>query len=98
MPYHLEKGPLLRIIERHINTDRATMDARLADLLTNAGPPLAWLDTIAGLWADPAFAKPNALPAQVAKDRIATEWFGYVKDHHGNWMPPDPARPTTGYW
>jgi hypothetical protein len=97
MPYHLEKGPLLRIIERHINADRSTMQQHLAALVANTGPPLAWLDLVAGLWADPAFNKPNAVAAQLVKSRIATEWFGYTPAANG-WAPPDPALPTTGYW
>ena len=98
MPYHLEKGPLLRIIERHINGDRSAMETRLQRLNDRTLPPLAWLAGTGALWGNAAFDKPGAQPGPTVMENIATEWFGYSRDPQGNWQPPNPAAETTGYW
>src|SRR5262245_32322627 len=99
MPYHLEKGPLLRVIERNLNSNRATMQATLNTINASiANDSLDWLAAAAPLWADPAFNKPGAVPAPIMRARIITEWFGYEADGAGGWRRPIAPKPTTGYW
>jgi hypothetical protein len=98
MPYHLEKGPLLRILERDLNADRATMQARLNTL--KSGMNSDSVDWIIGstAWNDPAFSKPGAPSGQQMCERVITEWFGYEPKPGGGWRKPNPPKPTTGYW
>jgi hypothetical protein len=108
MPYHLEKGPLLRIIERNLNGSRATMQATLNTIEAsianeaNGGDPasaasLAW-HTGSAAWNDPAFDPTGPRSGGAYRDRIITEWFGYEHDPAGGWRMPNPPPPTTGYW
>jgi hypothetical protein len=93
MPYHLEKGPTLRIIEEYLNGDRSHVCQVLNRVRAAVGQPLVWLDAIPGLWADPRFANANVSPREV----ILRDWFGYEKPAN-TWVPPDPNRAVTGYW
>lgn len=98
MPYHLEKGPLLRILERHLNSDRAGMQARLEILKSSEADSLDWLLTGAPeLWADPAFTR-GPLTGDEQRQRLIAEWFGYEEDGAGGWRKPEPPPTTTGYW
>jgi len=106
MPYMLEKGPALRILERQINGDghRAAMQQRLVRLRANINDPEAWLTGTGRVWKDPGFAKdPDKYPApappgQAARERILTEWFGYTPRTGGGFDPPPPGGDRTGYW
>lgn len=99
MPYHLEKGPLLRILESHLNGNRSAMQGLLQiveDSVVNDS--LDWILTGAPeLWADPAFTH-GPQSGEKMRERLITEWFGYVKDGAGGWVKPNPAPSTTGYW
>jgi hypothetical protein len=64
---------------------------------SNVRDSLDWLD-IPDVWSDPGFAKPGAVPGPIMRDRIITEWFGYVPDGLGGWEKPNPPMSTTGYW
>jgi hypothetical protein len=108
MPYMLEKGSTLRLMERRINDlDRP---ARLAYLQTvrasEAADDLKWfIDGPPGLWADPAFQH-KVVPAADRpwtgdKERawLVRNWFGY-QQVGGQWtkMPVGANPPTTGWW
>jgi hypothetical protein len=99
MPYHLEKGPLLRIFEAHLNGDRATLQATLNVLrVSEQSDSLDWILTgVPALWSDPAFALGPQSGVQM-RDRVLMEWFGYESDGAGGWRKPHPPRATTGYW
>lgn len=99
MPYHLEKGPLLQILESHLNSDRAGLQARLEVVReSERNDSLDWiLGGVPELWQDPAFARgPQA--GDVMRTRLMTEWFGYEEDGAGGWQKPQPPPSTTGYW
>jgi hypothetical protein len=104
MPYHLEKGPLLRIFEGHLNGDRPSLEASLAVLeQSEANHSVDWLFAGApGLWNDPAFGSggpgDRRPTADVMRRRVLTEWFGYEEDPTGRWRPKQPPGQTTGYW
>jgi hypothetical protein len=104
MPYHLEKGPLLRIFEGHLNGNRASLEATLGVLETSeANDSVDWLFAGApALWNDPAFGSGNPGDRRPTADemrgRLLTEWFGYEQDAAGNWGPKQPPEQTTGYW
>jgi hypothetical protein len=101
MPYHLEKGPLLRIIERNLNADRPTMQAMLGTLqaaIATNSESMDWLDAATALWSDPGFNKPLSPPGAQMRERIITEWFGYESNGSGGWRRPPVPPPTTGYW
>lgn len=99
MPYHLEKGPLLRIFEAYLNGDRATLESRLEVLrASEKEDSLAWiLDGVPQLWNDPAFAR-GPQSGEEMRRRLLSEWFGYEEDGAGGWRKPRPAAATTGYW
>ena len=62
MPYHLEKGPTLRIIEQVLNGDRPHVCRVLNKVRGAVGQPLVWLDAIPELWTDPRFANAGVSP------------------------------------
>jgi len=97
MPYHLEKGPLLRIFEKHLNGDRAAMQATL-DVLraSERNDGLDWI-LLPALWNDPAFQNGPQTGDQM-RIRLLTEWFGLEPDGAGGWREPQPPPATTGYW
>ena len=96
MPYHLEKGPLLGIFEKYLNGDRPMLEATLETLqASERGHDVKWI-TDSPLWDDPSFSP--QWPGLVMRDRLLREWFGYEPDGAGGWHPPQPPRPTTGYW
>ena len=82
----LEKGPLLRIIERQINGDRTapTMQRGLSGSEPTSTDPEAWLTGTGravegpGLRQVPDKHPAPAPPGQAARERIPTEWFGYT--------------------
>jgi hypothetical protein len=98
MPYHLEKGALLRILEEYLNGNRQDIQAKL-DVLRDSERrnSLDWILTGPGPWSDPRFAR-GPLNGPQTRDRILTEWFGYVRGGAGGWAPPQPPPATTGYW
>jgi hypothetical protein len=104
MPYHLEKGPLLRIFEGHLNGDRAKLEAALGAFETaETDDSVDWLFAGAPeLWNDPAFGTGDPGDRRPTADqmrrRLLTEWFGYEEDPAGKWGPKQPPDPTTGYW
>jgi hypothetical protein len=106
MPYHLEKGPTLRVIEKTINAD---LRAAWTRICASKGGPLDWLlgpDATKATWSDSALEKWKdrslgaAAQAANAQEAIARDWFGYAQQN-GKWAPegPKPGKwPTTGYW
>jgi hypothetical protein len=107
MPYHLEKGPTLRVIEKTINADPERAWQRIC---RSQGGPLDWLlgdDATQATWNDPALhewaarAKGTEKKAQSPQAAIARDWFGY-RLRGGKWAPESPPtknKPlTTGYW
>lgn len=101
MPYHLEKGPTLRLLEQHLAVGRAGLRTVLDQLRASAGS-VDWVaHALPALWADPRFqAAPQGSGAGV-RDDIVRRWFGYerttpVGSASESWARL--ASPTTGYW
>jgi hypothetical protein len=93
MPYHLEKGATLQLMEEWLNGTPAEMRA-VYDRLRTGGEPLDWMLT-ANLWTDPRFTKSPLGSGPAVAEAIARDWFGY--EHvQGAWRRQD--GPTTGYW
>jgi hypothetical protein len=96
MPYHLEKGPVLTLIETYINKPqpgkRQVLSAlRQAESSAPASPKWV-LDALPTLWSDPAFVKVPGIT-----DHIIEHWFGLEKQGT-EWVAPSPPKPTTGEW
>jgi hypothetical protein len=96
MPYYLEKGPVLTLIETYINgaspgKRKLLKDLRIAEANAPASPD--WVtDVLPDLWRDPAFTYvPNIT------NHIIEHWFG-MKKQGGQWRLPQPPEPTTGEW
>jgi hypothetical protein len=93
MPYHLEKGPTLRILEQKLNGPRTSVCKVLNAVRANPNDPLGWLDAVPGLWSDDRFEQAAVAP----RTNIVQDWFGYAR-----MSPADPwtagSAPTTGYW
>ncbi len=95
MPYHLEKGPTLRLLESALNGLTKTQLRQRFQRLNAEDTSLDWLFG-EEVWADTAFERgPNVNGAAVV-DRIAREWFGYAAQEDGSYTPQQ--TPTTGYW
>jgi hypothetical protein len=93
MPYHLEKGPTLLIVEQYLNAGQPVM-RQLLNVLRASEGTLDWIENgLTALWADPAFSQAPSGSGIGARDDIVTKWFGY-SDPTG---PKDPGL-TTGYW
>jgi hypothetical protein len=110
MPYHLEKGPTLGLIESYLNrADKREVLRKLrlaeATAAADADASAAWVkDVLPDLWVDEAFAKvPDAAGveagAESVRAHIIEDWFGYSRPTKGApWElgPPSPA--PTGRW
>lgn len=107
MPYHVEKGPLQRLLETYLNGDRATITARRDKLARSVGSP-SWLTQGIFKHLDKA---PLARANQTKDDlyrHLMQHWFGFVEHPAGaaapaNWYRQDVQRPgyvapTTGFW
>jgi hypothetical protein len=96
MPYYLEKGPMLLLMENAVNQSPAVRRDALEVLRRAEGQPqsIDWVDqVIPAFWALDAVAKfPNPLYAHVLED-----WFGYVQDPQTQEWHPGQGQ-TTGYW
>jgi hypothetical protein len=96
MPYHLEKGATLRLLELYVNKPRPEMRSMLDQLRAAAGSA-TWLgDAVPDLWQDPRFSFSPAGSGTATRDEIITKWLGFVPDGSGGWVPG--AGDTTGYW
>ncbi len=82
MPFYLEKGPTLRLVEQYLNSHGPQV---LADLKQPNQPNLNWL-TNQALWG----ANERFVVNQTA-NRITEQWFGAGQQG-------GPAASTTGYW
>ena len=95
MPYSLEKGPYLSVIEDYVNGDRGRALETLATL-RNGGA----IDEIDAFDSQPLDAGPYS--TSQLRDHFKRDWLGYKQDGQGNWQPPAPfdnvASPTTGFW
>ncbi len=105
MPYHLEKGPLQRILEGYMNTDRKTMRKRI-EKLRRSKNSIKWLTE--GILGSLTSQTQSGAPPnwkQELIDHLMGDWFGCVPTSTG-WqrqdMAKDPRQPelskTTGYW
>lgn len=96
MPYHLEKGPILSVLESFANDDVNRRKAALAALRANT--PLVQVGVV-----DSTTLKGGPHPTVAALvAHINQHWFGMTKAADGSWQPQaafDPAQPaTTGHW
>src|SRR5918993_5500209 len=102
MPYYLEKGPVLTLIETYINRPHPGQHKVLQvlrDAETNAAaapasavPATGWLNVLPDLWKDPAFKKMPGIT-----DHIVDHWFGLERGAAG-WELPDSSLAETGLW
>lgn len=93
MPYHLEKGPTLRIVEQYLNGGQPVM-RQLLNVLRNSVGTLDWIENgLTSLWDAPQFSGSPSGSGAAARDEIVTKWFGYSNPAG----PKDPGT-TTGYW
>jgi hypothetical protein len=96
MPYHLEKGATLRLLELHVNKPRSDMRAMLDVLRASVGKPDWLADAVPTLWQDPRFNNPQSVNGATARDDIIEKWLGYKRKRNGGWQKI--GGPTTGYW
>ena len=94
MPYHLEKGPELEVLEDYLNGDATRALAALAKL--RKGVPLA---SIGGF--DSTSLDHGPLNTFAAREvHIHRHWLGQRRDN-GTWLPQRPfdpvTNPTTGF-
>jgi hypothetical protein len=111
MPYHLEKGATLRILELHLNRNRAEMRHILGRLRASQGVSapagtagIDWIlddpetGGVPSWWTHAAIQQRDLVTGgRAIRDRLIEKWLGWSRAT-GNWKPPDPAQPTTGYW
>lgn len=95
MPYSLEKGPYLSVIEDYVNGSRGrALEALIALRAGSAIDQLSAFDSQA-LDAGP-------YTTDQLRDHFKRDWLGYEPDGQGGWLPPpkfDAVRsPTTGFW
>jgi hypothetical protein len=95
MPYHLEKGPTIRLLEQHLNGTADEMRAMLDGLRASPGS-VAWvLTAIPGLWDDARFNHSPLGSGAAVRDNLLRDWFGF-EESGGAWVPE--GGDTTGYW
>ena len=95
MPYSLEKGPYLSVIEDYVNgtgieRSRRWRSSATATRSTSSTPSTRSRST-------PGRTAPTQL-----RDHFKRDWLGYKPDGQGGWLPPPPfdevTSPTTGFW
>ena len=95
MPYSLEKGPYLSVMEDFANAGLSRLVQTLDDLRN--GVPIAQNPVLASPALD---GGPYDFPARV--QHVNRHWFGMTQDAAGAWVPQaqfDPVNnPTTGFW
>ena len=97
MPYHLEKGATLRLLEQHLNASRKQRRALLDTIRASPPGDVGWLGQgLPSLWADTRFERSPQKTGTAVLDDVKRRWFGY-EEQGGRWQPV-PGRPTTGYW
>ena len=85
MPYHLEKGPTIRLLEQHLNGTAAEMRASL-DALRASVDKVDWvIDGIPGLWDDPLFQHSPLGSGQGVQEALIRNWLGF-EDVGGVWQ------------
>jgi len=99
MPYHLEKGPTLGLIETYLNrADKRGVLKALRALEADDPDGVGWLETVLPeLWDDEAFKKAPT-GARGMREHIIKHWFGYDGTSGGPWTPGRPAPARTGNW
>jgi hypothetical protein len=95
MPYHLEKGPTIRLLEQHINGSAEDMRGMLDALRASVGT-LDWvIEGIPGLWDDPRFEHSPLGSGAAVQENLIRNWLGFELVG-GAWQPGNDL--TTGYW
>jgi hypothetical protein len=107
MPYHLEKGPVQRILEEYFNAaDRARIKTSIGKLDNGGLHDLAWLnqplfeqltrDQLCTLKKGPPWSRDGFIK------HLAKHWIGASQDAQRNWQAPPASQTgppkTTGYW
>jgi hypothetical protein len=112
MPYHVEKGPYLSVIEDYANQTGAPSYHHAASALValrsltgaNAAGAAAGLAAMAPLLSANIQTPPPdpSHPAWKVADVIRSDWLGMSQDATGNWVPQQSfgSAPNdhTGYW
>jgi hypothetical protein len=96
MPYHLEKGPTIRVLEQHLNGTAAQMRAMLSAVRSSAGSVDWIVNGIPGLWSDTRFTHSPLGSGEAVRDALIQNWLGFHQDPAGTWVPAGGT--TTGYW
>ena len=95
MPYSLEKGPYLSVIEDYVNGDRERALTALTSLRNGDA-----IDQLEAFDSQPLDAGPYSTTQ--LRDHFKQDWLGYKPDGQGGWLPPPPfdalTSPTTGFW
>jgi len=98
MPYQIEKGAGLRLIENYINAPRPEMRGMLQVLRdSDQADDLNWITTgLPQLWADRVFTRGPLGSGTAVLEHILRDWFGYT--HVGSDWVKDPSASDTGFW
>lgn len=95
MPYSLEKGPYLSVIEDYVNGSRARALEALEALRNDDE-----IDQLAAFDSQPLDAGPYS--TDQLRHHFKRDWLGYRPDGQGGWQDPPPfdaqTAPTTGFW
>ncbi len=101
MPYYIEKGPSLRLMEGALNRPKAQREQLRQRLCDESLPLEKWfLDD--ALWKSPPAERRSQEKGTKVEEDIARQWFDYV-EQHGVWVKrpptaPPPVQEPTGYW
>jgi hypothetical protein len=96
MPYYVEKGPMLTLLETYFNRPWPGKHRLLQRLRTAEQSPQSvdWVTTVLPeVWHDPAMAK--APGAASPAEHVIKHWFGYGQQA-GRWVPG--GGQSTGFW
>lgn len=101
MPYHLEKGVTLRLIEQHLNGKRPEMVTKLLALRKEKTP--LWVRDLAPeLWQKTAFQELRQMSGADVRTHIFEDWFGFkapaAEGVPTSWPETSRLPGCTGHW
>ena len=101
MPYYIEKGPTLRLMESALNRPKPQRELLRQRICDESLPLEKWL-LDDELWKLPSFGKRSREKGTKVEEEIARQWFDYVYKN-GTWVKrppnsPPPVQEPTGYW
>ena len=99
MPYYLEKGPMLTLMETYINRHRPGKRETLRILREAEKQPrsIDWVAKVLPGLCDDEVLKKAPAGTMTPHDHVLKHWFGYYPTGPGGaWVPRN--APTTGFW